>query len=50
MKGIYHHCSEAHLKRYLTEFDIALGVDEARRAELALKGIECSRLAYRRTH
>jgi hypothetical protein len=34
MKGIYQHCSEKHLQRYLAEFDfrysnrIALGVDD----------------------
>jgi transposase-like protein len=56
MKGIYQHCSEAHLKRYLTEFDfrynhrIALGVDDQERAAAVLKGIEGRRLTYRRTH
>ena len=56
MVGIYQHCSEQHLKRYLTEFDfrysnrVALGVDDAMRAELAIKGAEGRRLTYRRTH
>ena len=56
MTGIYQHCGEQHLKRYLTEFDfrysnrVALGVDDAQRAEIALKGIEGRRLTYRRTH
>jgi len=56
MVGIYQHCSEQHLKRYLTEFDFrysnraALGIDDAQRAILALKGIEGRRLTYRRTH
>jgi transposase-like protein len=51
--GVYHHVSEAHLKRYLAEFDFryseraALGVDDAMRAERALKGIEGKRLTYR---
>jgi transposase-like protein len=54
--GTYHHVSEAHLKRYLAEFDFrynersALGVDDATRAEKALKGIVGKRLTYRRTN
>ena len=55
MNGVYQHCSEKHLHRYLTEFDfrykarIALGVDDAARAAKAIKGIEGKRLTYRRT-
>ena len=55
MKGVYQHCSEKHLHRYLAEFDfrynnrIALGVDDKERAERALKGIAGKRLAYRCT-
>ena len=51
--GTYHHVSEAHLKRYLAEFDFrysersALGVDDATRAAKAVKGIEGKRLMYR---
>jgi transposase-like protein len=54
MKGIYQHCSEKHLHRYLSEFDfrysnrIALGVDDQARAEKALQGITGKRLTYRR--
>ena len=54
MKGIYQHCSEKHLHRYLSEFDfrysnrIALGVDDEARAEKALAGITGKRLTYRR--
>jgi ISXO2 transposase-like protein len=54
MKGIYQHCSEQHLHRYLAEFDfryntrIALGMNDRDRAELALKGIVGKRLTYRR--
>ena len=54
--GTYHHVSEAHLKRYLAEFDFrynersALGVEDAERAVKALKGIEGRRLTYRRTN
>ncbi len=53
MKGIYQHCSEKHLQRYLDEFDfrysnrVALGVDDAERTELAIKGAEGKRLTYR---
>lgn len=51
--GTYHHVSEAHLKRYLAEFDFrynersALGVNDGERAVRALKGIEGKRLTYR---
>ncbi len=54
MKGIYQHCSEKHLHRYLAEFDFrysnraALGVDDAKRTDRALRGIEGKRLTYRR--
>jgi transposase-like protein len=53
MTGIYQHCSEKHLHRYLTEFDfrysnrIRRGIDDAMRAEKALKGIRGKRLTYR---
>jgi hypothetical protein len=52
--GVYHHISEAHLKRYLAEFDfrynyrVKLGYSDAMRAEEALKGIVGKRLMYRR--
>jgi hypothetical protein len=50
--GVYHSVSEAHLHRYLKEFDFrynnrcALGVEDEERAALALKGIEGKRLTY----
>ncbi len=53
--GTYHHVSEAHLKRYLAEFDfrynerMALGVNDSERATKALQGIVGKRLTYRRT-
>ena len=53
--GTYHHVSEAHLKRYLAEFDFrynersALGVSDSERADKALKGASGKRLTYRRT-
>ncbi len=55
MKGIYQHCSERHLHRYVAEFDFRynnrapLGVEDAERTERALKGIVGKRLTYRRT-
>jgi transposase-like protein len=56
MKGIYQHCSEAHLPRYLAEFDFrysnraALDIDDVERTQIALKGIQGKRLTYRRTN
>jgi transposase-like protein len=53
MKGIYQHCGEAHLHRCLAEFDfrynhrVALGVDDAARADQLIKGIVGKRLTYR---
>ena len=53
MKGVYQHCGEKHLHRYLAEFDfrysnrIALGVDDTERTSKALKGIVGKSLTYR---
>jgi hypothetical protein len=53
MKGVYQHCAEHHLHRYLAEFDfrysnrVALGVDDSTRAFIALKGAKGKRLTYR---
>lgn len=53
MKGIYQHCSEKHLHRYVAEFDfrynnrVKLGVDDAARTMNALQGIVGKRLTYR---
>ncbi len=53
MIGVYQHCSEKHLARYLSEFDfrysnrIALGVDDTERTERAIKGAVGRRLTYR---
>jgi hypothetical protein len=55
MKGVYQHCSEMHLHRYLAEFDfryshrVKLGVNDGERAVLAMKGIDGKRLTYRPT-
>lgn len=56
MKGIYQHCDERHLHRYVAEFDFrynnraALGVDDDGRTREALKGISGKRLTYNQTH
>ena len=56
MKGVYQHCKEKHLHRYLAEFDfrysnrVRLGVDDVARTERALKGVVGKRLTYRTTH
>jgi hypothetical protein len=53
MKGVYQHCHEKHLHRYLNEFDfrysnrVALGINDVIRAERAIKGAEGKRLTYR---
>ena len=53
MKGIYQHCAKKHLHRYATEFEfrynnrIANGVDDAKRAALALSRVVGKRLLYR---
>lgn len=54
MKGVYQHCSEAHLHRYVAEFDFRynnrtrLGVEDAERAEILVRGAAGKRLMYRR--
>jgi transposase-like protein len=53
MKGIYQHCAEKHLHRYLAEFDfrynhrVALGYDDSARAAMALAGVKGKRLMYK---
>ena len=55
MKGVYQHCSEKHLHRYLAEFEfrhntrVALGVNDAARADRALRSVMGKRLTYRPT-
>ncbi len=55
MKGIYQHCAEKHLHRYLAEYDfrynnrVAQGVDDNSRANNALLGVAGKRLTYERT-
>jgi transposase-like protein len=56
MKGVYQHCSEKHLHRYLSEFDFrysnrsAVGVEDAERVTKIAAGITGKRLTYRRTN
>jgi transposase-like protein len=50
--GVYQHVSEAHLQKYLHEFDFrytnraALGIDDATRAALTVRGAKGKRLTY----
>jgi transposase-like protein len=54
--GVYQHVSEAHLHRYLAEFDFRysnrerLGVNDVARASRALAGAKGRRLTYETTH
>jgi hypothetical protein len=56
MKGVYQHCSEKHLHRYVAEFDFrynersALGVEDKERATKIVRGMQGKRLMYRRTN
>ncbi|MEX0853392.1 MAG: IS1595 family transposase [Bauldia sp.] len=53
MTGVYQHCGEAHLHRYLAEFEFrynrraGLGWNDSWRADEAVKGAEGKRLMYR---
>jgi hypothetical protein len=52
VNGVYHSVSDAHLQRYLAEFGHrysnreARGIDDTKRAGIALKGFACKRLTY----
>lgn len=52
MRGIYQHCGEQHLHRYMAEYDFrysnrdALGVGDMARAETLLAGVVGKRLTY----
>ena len=56
MKGVYQHCKEKHMHRYLAEFDFryntrtALGFNDLMRAEELATQIKGKRLTYRRPH
>lgn len=53
MKGVYQHCGEKHLHRYLAEFDfrynhrVRLGYGDIERTFEAIRGAEGKRLTYR---
>jgi len=53
MKGVYQHCGEKHLHRYLAEYDfrfnhrVKLGFNDGDRATLAVKNAVGKRLTYR---
>lgn len=52
MKGVYQHCSEKHLHRYLAEFDyrhntrVAVGMNDKARAEKLIAQVVGKRLTY----
>ncbi len=54
MKGIYQHCGEAHLHRYLAEFDFRYNnrsvkkISDPQRTEKIMEGMWGKRLTYRR--
>jgi putative transposon-encoded protein len=55
MRGVYQHCAEKHLHRYLAEFEFRyshrekVGVNDAARFDLMLKGIVGKRLTYQKS-
>jgi transposase-like protein len=56
MRGVYQHCGEKHLHRYLAEYDfrynhrVKLGYNDGDRATLAVKNAAGKRLTYRGPH
>jgi transposase-like protein len=56
MRGVYQHCSEKHLHRYLAEFDFrynrrtALGWNDEMRTLAAVQSAEGKRLTYKKSH
>jgi transposase-like protein len=56
MRGVYQHCSEKHLHRYLAEYDFrfnyraSLGYDDNERTIAAVRGGEGKRLTYHQPH
>lgn len=53
MRGVYQHCAEQHLHRYLAEFEFryntraANGIDDKGRSVCAMQGIVGKRITYR---
>ncbi|WP_310498341.1 IS1595 family transposase [Sandarakinorhabdus sp.] len=56
MRGVYQHCGEQHLHRYLAEFDFrysnraALGVNDNARSVIAVQGVVGKRLTYQQAN
>jgi hypothetical protein len=56
IKGVYQHCGEKHLHRYLAEFDFrhsnrsALGIGDKERVNTIAQGINGKWLTYRRAY
>jgi transposase-like protein len=56
MRGIYQHCGEKHLHRYLAEYDfrynhrVLLGYNDGDRAAIAVKNADGKRLTYHQSH
>jgi hypothetical protein len=56
LRGIYQHCAEKHLHRYLAEYDfrynnrVALGVNDGERAARAIVSASGKRLTYRQPY
>ena len=56
MRGIYQHCKEKHLHRYLAEFDfrynhrVKLGHSDIDRTKAAIRAVAGKRLTYRQPH
>jgi transposase-like protein len=53
MKGVYQHCAEKNLHRYLAEFEFRYNtrkITDGERAVLAIRGGEGKRLTYRQSH
>jgi transposase-like protein len=53
MRGVYQHCAEKNLHRYLAEFDFRYntrGMSDVERTLIAIKGGEGKRLTYRLPH
>ncbi len=54
MKGVYQHCNKRHLHRYAAEFEfrynnrVSNGVEDAERAQIALRSVVGKRLTYAR--
>ena len=56
MRGIYQHCREKHLHRYLAEYDfrynhrVRLGFDDRQRTAAMVRGAAGKRLTYQQPH